>query len=651
MTIDQAIQLGIQHHQAGRLAAAEAVYRQILATSPNQPDALHLLGLAAFQSGRLDEAIHSITRAIATNPSAPHFHSSLGQVLFAKGQIDQAIQSYQQALRLHPDFGDAYNNLGSALMQKGDFDSAAKAYRRAVKLRPDSPEAHNNLGNLFLARRDFDKAIESLQRAIALRPQFAQAHANLAQALHGKGKLDESLNACRQAISLQPGDYITHNTLGNVLMDAAQVEEAIAAYRKALELRPDFVDALNNLGNALRRRGRHSEAETAFLAALKLRPDLAAIHNNLSATLFDQGRLEASLNAARQAVKLDPNLADAHNNIGTVLLKKGEVDQALESFDQAIALRQDFPRAHLNRGMVLLLRGDYEQGWPEYAWRAKVSGAFRFRPSFNQTQWNGEDLRGRTILLHAEQGFGDTIQFARYVPLVMQRGGNVLLGVQPELRRLLAGMEGIKQILTPDQPLPAFDVQCPLPSLPAVFQTKVETIPSNMPYLSAIPDPALSLPLGNALKVGLVWSGRTEAGNDLNRPIALADLAPLAETGEVQFHSLQTGSAADQAAHRPAGMNLTSWGDWLDDFTTTAALIANLDLLITVDTAVAHLAGAMGKPVWVLIPFAPDWRWMLNREDSPWYPTMKLFRQPAIGDWTTPVRRMADSLRKFRETR
>ncbi|HEX4054423.1 MAG TPA: tetratricopeptide repeat protein [Tepidisphaeraceae bacterium] len=557
-TIDQAMPIALQHHQAGRLAEAEAIYCQVLAGQPNHPDALHLLGDIALQTGRLDMAIVSIRRAVAANPGIAEFH----------------------------------NSLGNALNEKKLFDEAITALRRAIQIKPAYAEAQNNLG-------------------ISLR---------------GKGLLDESIAAYRQAIAFSPKYAEAHSNLGNALKDQKKLDEAIAAFHAAIALNPKSPEVHNNLGVALRQNGQLAEAVAAYQRALALRP----------------------------------NHAETHSNLGVALRDQGQLNEAIAAYEQAIALRPSYAEAHYNLSLALLARGDLQQGWDEYDWRGKCEDISPPR-NFTRPPWDGCPLEGRTILLYTEQGFGDALQFVRYLPLVARRGGKIIVGCQAELQRLFQTAAAECQIVVPGEFLPPFDFHCSLLSLLRVFGTTLANIPNIVPYLRADAEDirrwqqrlANESPLVN---VGLAWAGSPRHKNDRNRSTTLARLAPLGEVPGVRFVSLQKGepaiimsTAAAESERKisSAGLQLVDWTQELKDFGDTAGLIANLDLVIAVDTAVAHLAGAMGKPVWTLLPFAPDWRWMLEREDSPWYPTMRLFRQKTLGDWKEVIDRVARALSDY----
>jgi tetratricopeptide (TPR) repeat protein len=346
---------------------------------------------------------------------------------------------------------------------------------------------------------------------------------------------------------------------------------------------------------------------------------------------------------------LNPELVEAHLNLGVALMAKTDVVPAITSFRRAIDLRPDSAKAHYNLALALLSSGNFREGWTENEWRWLCKGFTTPLRRFTQPLWDGSPLHGRTILLHCEQGFGDSIQFIRYAPLVAERGGRVVLWAPPELLSLMRGVQGVETVATAE-PFPPFDVHCPLLSLPRALDTRLESIPANVPYLFA--DPVRTarwkdkvVASANGLKIGLAWAGRPTHTNDRNRSIGLKQLAPLAEITGVTFYSLQKGSSAHHAAGAPSGMNLIDLTDELHDFADTAALIENLDMVIAVDTSVAHLAGAMGKRVWVLLPFSADWRWLLNREDNPWYPTMRLFRQKQIGNWDATIIELARALK------
>jgi hypothetical protein len=433
---------------------------------------------------------------------------------------------------------------------------------------------------------------------------------------------------------------------------AGRLHEAELLYRQVLQAQPEHPDALHALGVIAYDVGQYEPAVTYIKKALETNPNVAEFHNHIGAAYRAQGRLEEATAHYQRALALMPQYAEAYNNLGNVLQERGLWKDAMDCFRRAVTLKPDYAQAHFSHAMTRLLFGNFSEGWSEYEWRWGITVLKLEGQALPQPLWDGSKISGRTILLHAEQGLGDTIQFIRYVPLVAKLGAQVIVQCQPELKSLLDRVEGMTCLKAKGEPLPAFDLQAPLLSLPLAFATTADTIPAHVPYLSAEPKlvAAWKRRLGakrRALRVGLAWAGRQTHTNDRNRSCPLAIFAPLAGVRDVTFYSLQKGEAAREAAAPPEGMTLIDLAGALSDFAETAALISQLDLVISVDTAVAHLAGAMGRPVWTLLPFAPDWRWLLVREDSPWYPTMRLFRQNRLGDWPEVFTQVAEALKSF----
>jgi len=571
------------------------------------------------------------------------FRSSF--IIHSSSFPDMAALTIQQAFELalqHP--------------PSGRLRDAEQIYRQILAQQPAHAGALHHLGVIAHQVGRSEVAVDLIRQAIALQPGYAEAHSNLGNALRSRGQPDEAIAAYRQAITLRPGYAEAHYNLGNALMDKGQRDEAIASYRQAIALGPGYVEAHNNLGYALHGKGQFDEAIAALQQAIAFQPGYVDAHYNLGNALMDNGRLDEAVAAFQQTITLRPGYAEACNNLGNALKDRRQLDEAVGVYRKAIALRPDFAEAHHNLAFVLLQKQDYSQGWREYEWRWKMKDFPSPRRSFSQPQWDGSDLNNRTILLHSEQGFGDAIQFIRYVPLVAKRGGRIIVECPVELQRLFQGEPRGWEIIARGKPLPAFDVHCPLLSLPLVFGTTAQSIPAQVPYLHC--DPQLAAKwrerlsgLPESRKVGLVWAGSPAFTYDKARsPRQLSLFSPLAEAENVRFFSLQKGEAAKQAGNPPQGMQLFDWSGDLHDFADTAALIANLDLVISSDTAVAHLAGAMGKPVWVILPFAPDWRWLLERDDCIWYPTMRLLRQAQRGDWDEVLRRLSGALKGFAPT-
>ncbi|MGA3066101.1 MAG: tetratricopeptide repeat protein [Tepidisphaeraceae bacterium] len=568
---------------------------------------------------------------------------------FQSGRHAEAEAICRELLRRNPNDASALNLIGAVLAERREFEAAIDFYQRAIRLRPDVAELYRNRGNAHLELKQFDLAIESYRRAIQLNPQGADAQNSLGNALMGKGQIESAIAAYRRAIEIRPDDAYSHFNLGIALGGRGKRAEAISAYRKAIQFNEQFADAYNNLGTALWEDGQLQEAIPTLRRAIEIQPGFHQAYTNLGNALLDDGQFEAAIAAYRNAIRIQPNHAEGYYNLGNVFKSTLELAPAIEAYETAIRLQPDLALAHWNLSWSLLLRGDFARGWREYEWRGEAKGSGRLR-KFAQPQWKGEDLTAKTIVLHAEQGLGDTIQFIRYAPMVAERGGRVIFLGQKKLARLLRCVAGLDGVLTSGSPLPEFDYQCPLLSLPGVFGTDLDSIPRAIPYLTAEPELVeqwrAKIADGSQLQVGLVWAGSPTNKGDHKRSIALRKFAPLGEVAGIRFHSLQKGSAASQTP--PEGMNFVDHEAEIKDFADTAALITNLDLVISVDTAAAHLAGALGKPVWMLVRFDPDWRWLLDRNDSPWYPTLRLFRQHQSGDWEEPIREIAQALAALR---
>jgi tetratricopeptide (TPR) repeat protein len=609
----------------------------------------------AYQAGDAAAAARICKDVLDNNPGDADVWCLRGVALRAIGEAEQAAACYREALRLRPNFLEAWNNLGNALVTQKKYDDAIPAFEQALKLKPDYAEALNNLGAALRHQGKWAEAAARYRQALALRPNYPDAHNNLGDALQGQGALDDAEACYRQALRLRPNFPEALTNLGNVLVRLERPTEAEAMHHEALRLRPGYADAYTNLGNSLVVQRKYADAEACYREALRLRPDGAEAHHNLGTALAEMGRLEEAVECYREALRLREDYIDACGNLATALLALGKPDEALAAHDLVLGYKPDNPDAHMSRALACLLMGYWEEGWKDYEWRWRCA-EFGGMP-YPQPLWDGSPLDGRTILLHPEQGAGDTLLVLRYVPLVKARGGKVMLACSKALTRLLAGFPGVDKLLEQGSPLPAFDVHAPLMSLPALFHTTPDTIPAEVPYLA--PDSrlveywrrelaALSPP-GRELKVGINWQGNPKFKADRQRSVPLKHYAPLAAVEGVRLFSLQKGFGSEQL--REVSFPVVDLAARLDEasgpFMDTAAVMQCLDLIITSDTSVPHLAGALGVPVWVALPFAPHWVWLLHREDSPWYPTMRLFRQQSWADWEGVFARMAAELAKL----
>jgi hypothetical protein len=427
----------------------------------------------------------------------------------------------------------------------------------------------------------------------------------------------------------------------------------VTCYERAIRLDPTHVEALNNLGVALHFLGMAAESAACLRIALRTKPDYADAHSNLGNALKDQGDLDAAVACYRRAIELNPKFFDAYNNLGNGLRAQGLPADSVSCYDQALTLRPGNAQMHLSRALAWLQMGDFERGWPEYEWRLKCEEYAI--PTLTKPRWNGAPLEGQTILLFADHGIGDTLQFIRYAPLVHERGGRVVVACQKKIARLLASCPGVEDVAAKGSPLPEHAVYVPLMSLPMIFGTQLSTIPSRVPYLHADAESvnrwraAVGPP--QAFKIGVVWQGNPRHRHDRERSFRLAHLEELARARGVQLVSLQGIFGLDQLTEVESRFTVTRLGEQLSDFMDIAAVMQSLDLVIAPDTALVHLAGALGVPVWLALSFAPDWRWLLERQDSPWYPSMRIFRQKQWGDWRDVFDGMADELRKTIDSR
>jgi tetratricopeptide (TPR) repeat protein len=535
-----------------------------------------------------------------------------------------------------------------ALHRQGRLDEAEKLYTRVLKAERNHFDALHLLGMLQHQRGKAGEAYRLINAALKVNPRSPDALSNLALVLHALKRDDEALASLDKALALSPGHTDALNNRGSVLLDLKRPAEAKAAFDAVLSREPAHLQARVNRGNALAELGQAGEAIVDYDAALAAAPGHPLALYNRGNALRMLGRERDAIADYERALQAAPNHVGAWLNRGYALAALNRHREALESYGKLLSLRPDHADAHFNAALSLLTIGDYRRGFAEYEWRWKRGGASA-RRDLRGPPWLGEaPLTGKTILLHAEQGLGDTVQFARYAPLLAQQGAKVLLEVQPALKPLLSGLAGVAAAIAQGEALPPFDLHCPLGSLPLACKTEVASVPAEIPYLSA-PDERVArwrarLAPVRSPRIALAWSGRAAHPNDRNRSLALPQLAPLLSLPHIRFLSIQRELRAADAEMLARENRILHLGDELADFADTAAVLALADLVICVDTSVAHVAGALGRPAFVLLPFQPDWRWLLDRDFSPWYPAMKLFRQPAPGDWGSAIERLRGEL-------
>jgi tetratricopeptide (TPR) repeat protein len=535
----------------------------------------------------------------------------------------------------------------------GQLAEAEAGYRSAVARNGNDPRALHMLGAVLIQQRRPADAVGFLQRAREIAPRVPEIHFALGEALRMTGQPAPAEAAYRQALALRALFPPAHNALGLALVQQGKIDSAIVAWQRAIQLKPDFPDPHANLGAALAQQKKFSDAAAVLRRAVQLNPKFPAAHNNLANVLNELEEFDEAIRHWEAAIALAPSYHDALNNLGRALQLRGEHARSLEVLERAVAVNPDDPDSRFLRGLGLLTAGDFQRGFADYHYRLSCKDFQLVNRTFAQPAWSGEDVANKTFLIHTEQGLGDTIQFIRYAPLLAERGARVIVECPPDLADLVRSVPGIAEVIARPKPLPPFDIHAAVLDLPRLFGTTIERVPANVPYVAADPARAdrwradlssISTPPGP--RVGLVWSGNPKHANDRNRSIPLREFEPLASLTHVHFFNLQKGPAAGQMSDSTLTLKLIDHTARLNDFADTAALMSHLDLIVTVDTAVAHLAGALAKPVWVLLPEVADWRWLLERSDSPWYPTMRLFRQETAGDWEPVIRAVTAALQE-----
>ena len=570
-------------HRAGMLPEAETQYRRVLEVYPESFDCTHLLGVISYQRGDYAAAIAQIDAALKINAGISDAHFNRGNVLKKLGRLDEALASYDAAAALKPDDPLILNSRGTVLRELNRFADALVDLNAVIALRPDFSEAFNNRGNVFQDMERYDEALADYAKAIALKPDNADAFCNR----------------------------------GNVYKHLEQYEKGLVEYDKALALAPGHTEAIYNRGT----------------------------------TLMELRRFDEALADYDKTIPLKPGHADALYNRGTLLMGLGRIEEAIANFGEALAIKPDHADAFWNRAFARLHLGYSRKGWDDYEFRWRTEELDALRRDLGRPQWDGgADIAGKRILLHAEQGFGDTIMAARYARRVADMGAHVILEVPLPLVPLVEQIDGIT-VITQGLALPEFDLHCPMMSLPRAFDTTPENIPADVPYLRA-PAAYLEkwrqrLPRTGGLRVGINWAGREAFKHDAARSIGLPRLLPLLTRSDIQFFALQKDLRPGDAELLREHPHIIQLGDEIKTFADSAAIVSQLDLVISSDTAIVHLAGALARPVWVLLQFVPEWRWLLGRTDSPWYPTARLFRQDKLDDWSGVIDRVAAELARL----
>jgi tetratricopeptide (TPR) repeat protein/ADP-heptose:LPS heptosyltransferase len=576
-------------HRAGKLEEAARLYRDVLAVQPDQPDTLALLSGVLTAQGAYDEAIALIEKAVARDPDAALFRLHHGNALMQAKRMDEAASAFRAAIKLKPDLAEAHYNLANVLRAANNWTGAIDAYTRAIAVNPNYAEAHNNLALSYVHEKRYDEAFKEAEKATTLAPDYGEGWVTVCNVAEKVNDYKTGLAAGEKAIALLPGNHFAWFGYGIILNRLDRHEEAVAAYKRALELKPGREDIWDNLGQTHQSLNRLEDAEAAFRKTIEV--------------------------------------------AGQVIAGEGA---------RAIA-EDEYGHRHWHLALLELLRGKYKEGFARYRSRFKKVGGLQ-RPSYSRPLWKGEDLTGKTILITDEQGMGDTLMLARYLPHLKQRGAKIIFSVHPALEPLFKGWPGADTIIVHGATVSAYDCYASVFDLPYIFGTTLATIPAQVPYLPQLPPDDKTLIKGDRRpKVGVVWGGNPLHTNDQRRSIPLAIFAAIFSEKNVQFFSFNRDMKEGDAVLLPnyPVIDLTKG---LNNFADAARLVGQMDLVITCDTATAHLAGGLGKSVWVLLPFAPDWRWLLDRSDSVWYPSARLFRQPRIGDWAGVMANVTEAL-------
>jgi tetratricopeptide (TPR) repeat protein len=633
--------------QQGRLDAAKAGAEQILRIAPRHPGALHILGVICLQHQQMPEALRWLRKASQADQRNAMIWATLGYACFETASYRDAVEAFRKAASIDPRAHPALHGLGKTLQALGRHQEAAAALGRAIAVEPRNPDYLNDRGVALMESGAAKEAVQDFDAALALAPEFFGAFLNKGLALKQCGDGHGALAALDQAIALNPSYAPAHNNRAAVLLDLKEVALAMAAADRAIALTPDFAAAWNNKGLALLGLEDASAALESFECAARLDPTNAAAHYNTAGIYWQRGEYPKAAEAYRHCLRTAPQHLVALNDLGLAEAALGNPPAAIECYDRVLRLAPDFAEAQFNKSLTCLLLGNFAEGWRLWEARKRKKTPVGYR-DFGLPLWTGaQEISGRHILLHWEQGFGDTVQFIRYAPMVQAKGADVALLVQPELAPLIRRvMPGIR--ITEEAPAEAA-LQCPLMSLPRAFGTLLGNIPP-APVWPA--DETRSIAwrarLGHAgrPRIGFSWRGSAGHGNDRNRSVGVQEFLPLMDE-KVAWFGIQKGMPDSDREALSAVPALRVFDSEVTDFEDTAALVSEMDLIITVDTSLAHLAGSMGRECWVMLPFNPDWRWLLDRRDSPWYPSIRLFRQKRIGDWADVMAELRAALQQY----
>ena len=632
MDIEQKLQEAIVFHQSGQLQRAEQIYQQVLQISPRNADALNLLGFLAYQVGRCEVAANLIAKAIEVDSKQYIFFINLGLVRQEQGELDKSIEAYHKAIEINPNDSDVYNNLGNTLQEQGELDKSIETYHKAIEINPNDARIYYNLG----------------------------------AAQKKQGKLDNAIQTYQQAIEINPDDAEIYNSLGTTLQKQEKLDQAIQVYHRALEINSNYSEAFYNLGLALQEQGELDQAIQAYHRALAISPSYSEAYNNLGIALKEQGELDQAIQVYHRALEINPNYSEAYNNLGNVLKEQGKLDDAVLAYRSALGINPDYSEAHNNLGLVLLLQGNFSSGWREYEWRLKCKelGFFLNKRDFPQVLWNGSDLNGKTILVWAEQGIGDEIMLASMLPTLLKMNSNIIVECDKRLVPLFQRSFPFIQFVPREDPAnpklldTTIDYQIPMGSLGQWLRADKDAfLPKQESYLQACPNRVGQLQekyrslAGDKLLVGISWKSTgidKKRAQTKNAP--LKHWTPILSQKDCYFVNLQYGNIREEIEAYTTATGYPVYIDEeidpLSDLDGFAAQVSVLDLIVSTSNTTVHMSGGLGKKVWVLLSSHPDWRWMLEEENTLWYQTVRLFRQEKSGDWKGVFQRISSALKQ-----
>ena len=648
----------ISYHQNGQLRPAEQIYRNILESHPENAEVLHLLGLLTWQTSQCEVAIDLIRQASRIRPEKTLFLRDLARFLNSTGCLNQAIQAYQQALQVVPEDLTICKELAFTLYQADRYDEALQVFQHKLNDNPSDIKFRVGLGDFLQSIGRFEDSIRAYQKALSIDTDAYEAYNNLGVALSKVGRFDQSIQACQNAIRIFPDYFEAYNNLGNIYKEMKQLVQAVKSYQEAIRINPEVEEIYFNLGNVFKELDKHEEAIRSYQQVFRLNPNHVEAYYNQGVVLQDQGNFNQAVESYQEAIRINPEYAQAYNNYGFILHKRGKFDEAINQYRRAIDLDPTIAQAHTNLGVALLLTGDFKKGWQEYDWRLKTELSRSDKRTLQYPRWHGCDLASKTILVWAEQGIGDQIMFASVLHLLAQKSQRVVVGIEPRLvaifQRSFPGIAFFSQFDLPDLCVlgHSIDYQIPIASLGQHFLNTETTFPKQRSYLIPCSEKVQQfehrykqLADGRPL-IGISWRGGNKGKESRNIP--LKQWADLIAMRNFCFINLQYGDVIDEINEFTAATGIPIYSDGqvdsskdLDDF---FAQVAAMDLVVSIANSTAHIAGSLGKPALIFLPHVPDWRWMLDRTDSLWYPEITLLRQSREGSWSDVLQQAKTAL-------